>query len=164
MIEDRDYMRRPASFEPQWSVTILLIVVNVVVFVIQSLADSYHASVLREYFVLSLSGLKQGYIWQLLTFQFLHMDILHLAGNLITLFFFGRAVEEALGKSSFLKLYLLTGVAGGLFEMAGRFFLVDHLGLSPSHFAGQVLGASAGVYGIIAAYASLFAHRSINLL
>jgi membrane associated rhomboid family serine protease len=157
MLDDRDYMRRRGAFEPQWSMTVILIIINVIVFVFQNVAAHYQPRLFSDFFVLSIDGLKQGYVWQLITFQFLHQDLLHIFGNMLSVYFFGRAVEEALGRTSFLKLYLLSGALGGLFEMGGRL-------LWPEHFGASVLGASAGAYGLIAAYASLFAHRSMQLI
>src|SRR5581483_4849054 len=61
--------------------------------------------------------------------------------------FFGRFVEERLGKFNLLKLYFGSGVAGGLlFAILAWMF--------PNHF-GYALGASAGVSGLLAAFATL---------
>ncbi|EEF61510.1 Rhomboid family protein [Pedosphaera parvula Ellin514] len=150
-------MRQRSRWEPQWSVTVVLIILNVVMFVVQNTVGPRDFYDLQYYGVLSLDGLKHGFIWQLLTFQFLHQGFFHILGNMLTLYFFGHAVEEALGKTSFLKLYLLSGVLGGLLQMGGAV-------VWPSHLDVPIVGASAGVYGLIAAYATLFSDRSINLL
>lgn len=143
MLEDRDYMRQP-SYGPTWSATIALLIVNAVVFLLQ--LSILPRIVDLNYIVLSLYGLKHGYIWQLLTFQFLHANWTHIIFNSIALFFFGRAVETMLGRARFLQLYFLSGVLGGIVQML--FALV-----SPGHFDGPVVGASAGVSGLISAFA-----------
>jgi rhomboid family protein len=99
-----------------------------------------------NYFALSLDGLKHGFIWQLLTFQFLHAGWLHLFFNLLAIFFFGRPVEMVLGRGRFLTLYLSSGVIGGLCQMGAALAW-------PARFGGEVLGASAGAYGLVAAFA-----------
>jgi membrane associated rhomboid family serine protease len=100
------------------------------------------------YLLLSWPGLRHGYVWQLLTFQFLHAGMLHLVFNLISLYFFGRVTEERLGQAHFLTLYFASGVAGGLLQVG--------LGaIWPLQFGGPVLGASAGIFGLIAAFALL---------
>src|SRR6476619_6707882 len=109
MLEDRSYMRREPEFRP--SVCIGLIVVLVVVFIIQhmGLERAFGGSKsFDDYFALSKAGLSKGYLWQLLTFQFLHSGKLplHLVFNCLTLYFIGREVERALGGKTFLKLYL----------------------------------------------------------
>src|SRR5262245_40397054 len=126
MLEDRLYMRRP-GFEPRRSVTVMLVAANVVAFFLQWIALQFWHFRVYDYLALSVEGLRQGYVWQLLTFQFLHGGIFHLAMNCITIFIFGREVEEALGRRSFLALYLTSGVMGGLVHalagalLGGRF-------------------------------------------
>jgi membrane associated rhomboid family serine protease len=159
MLDDRSYMRG-SSFEPQKSFTIILLIINLAIFLFQELlrfyATDFYGSFLR-FFALSTSGLASGYIWQLITFQFLHGGWLHLIFNSIIIYFFGRAIEDTLGRSGFLKLYLSSGVAGGLLQMVFAWML-------PAHFGGGVVGASAGGFGLIAAFAAMFPERQITLL
>jgi membrane associated rhomboid family serine protease len=150
MLDDRSYMRSE-SYQRYWSATIVLLIVNAVVFVLQQIFD------LRHLFALSVEGLSRGYIWQLITFQFLHGGLFHLLVNLIIIYFFGRSLEEVLGRKSFLTLYLGSGVVGGLFEIL--FGLVF-----PGPFAIYVVGASAGALGLIAAFAAMFPERQLTLL
>lgn len=158
MLENRDYMRAP-SFEPRRPVTLTLLIINVIAFVLQNVAAFYLPSFLPldKYLALSLGGLGSGYIWQLLTFQFLHSGLIHLLLNCWALYVFGRAVEEALEGRSFLLLYFASGVFGGLLQMLGAVVL-------PTHFGGAVMGASAGIFGLVAAYATLYPDRQLTLL
>jgi membrane associated rhomboid family serine protease len=128
-------------------------------FVLQSvlLVHGDQGAWIHQYLALSLGGLGRGHVWQLLTFQFLHGGLLHLICNLIVLYFFGRALEEHLGRRRFLRLYLGSGVLGGLLQML-------FAAVSPAHFGGAVVGASAGVFGLVAAFASLFPQRTLTLL
>ena len=143
MLEDRSYMRRD-RWRPQWSFTIILLLINVVVFVAQLVVGANSRFDYQKYLALSREGLTHGYLWQLLTFQFLHGGLLLLIFNLLGIYVFGPVVEERLGRSAFLKLYLLSGVVGGLLQSSlGMIF--------PQHFGGSVVGASAGVCGLIAA-------------
>src|SRR5690606_23904954 len=80
----------------------------------------------------------------LLSYMFFHGDILHLAGNMLFLWVFGDNVEDALGHFRFLIFYLACGVAGGL---------VHTLMLPSSDI--PLIGASAAVAGVIAAYLML---------
>jgi membrane associated rhomboid family serine protease len=91
--------------------------------------------------------LKRGFIWQLFTYQFLHGGLPHLVLNSVALYFFGRPMELMLGPRAFLKLYLLSGLAGGIFQVA--------LGFISPQFSGPMVGASAGICGLIAAFALL---------
>src|SRR5438874_1351329 len=86
MLEDRVYMRRP-SFRPRLSATVLLIIANVVAFFVQSLLYASSSRFrIDDYLPLSLDGLKHGYLWQLLTFQFMHGGVFHLLFNCIAIF------------------------------------------------------------------------------
>ena len=137
----------------RWPVTLTLIAVNVAMFVFQNAAESSAFPVYRE-FALSVDGLKHGHFWQVITFQFLHLPlsdggIFHLLGNLFVIHLFGRRLEETIGGVNFLKLYLVSGTMGGMLQMAGGW-------LSPENFGVAVVGASAGAFGLIAAYGTLF--------
>src|SRR5947207_11302133 len=109
MLEDRSYMRRP-SFKPRQSATVILIVANIAAFVVQNVFLS--KSVVYEYLALSITGLQHWYLWQFISFQFLHAGIWHLVFNCLTLFWFGRSVEEAVGQKSFVTLYFASGIVG----------------------------------------------------
>jgi membrane associated rhomboid family serine protease len=106
---------------------------------------------------LSSDGLRAGKVYELITFQFLHGGFWHLLGNMIGLYFFGRAVEALLGSRGMLALYLVSGTVGGLLQMALAFIF-------PSYFDTGVVGASAGVFGLIAAFAVNAPEDPITLL
>src|ERR1043165_1837180 len=144
---DRFYMRE--EYHPP-EVCTRLIVVLIVAFVIQSVLLFYGEFDVNHYFALSRDGLLHGKIWQLLTFQFLHSTPWpwHLLFNCLGLYFFGRPVEESLGSKRFLWLYLLCGVAGGLLQVLLTVLL-------PKHPDIPVVGASAGVCGVIAIFCTM---------
>ena len=151
-------MREPDYRESRVSFTIALLIVNATAFLVQLAANSSAAGVEIEYkyFALSLAGLMHGYVWQLLTFQFMHAGWMHIIFNSLAIYFFGRPVEDALGRRHFLTLYLASGVIGGLVQML---FAV----LLPS-FNGAVVGASAGASGLVAAFAILHWEERFSLL
>ena len=162
MLDDRSYMRS-SSFEPQRPVTVILLITLAALFVVQSVIDYYTSWPIWRYLALSKEGLGNGFLWQLVTFQFMHAPlsnggILHLLLNCWAIYMFGRPVEEALGRSGFLRLYLLSGVFGGLLQMLSSVILPTHFGSAP------VVGASAGAFGLVAAYASLYPERPLTLL
>ena len=117
-------MREP-EYRPnanRWkTATGILLIINVAVFVIQSLIEdpARNFPVLNN-FGLSIGGLKHGYAWQLLSFQFLHANLLHLVLNSVGIFTFGFAVEQFLGVKRFVTLYLVSGVIGGLLHVSGQ--------------------------------------------
>ena len=150
-------MRSP-SFRPPWSTTGVLLAVNVVAFVFELVRYGYPVRFpADDYFALSVGGLRHGFVWQLLTYQFMHGGWLHLLFNGWAIYVFGRALEETLGRNRYLTLYLSCGVIGGLTQILAGVLL-------PEVFAAPVVGASAGVCGLIAAFAVLYPERSLTLL
>lgn len=150
MLEDRDYMRQPAFYRPRVSFTVLILIANAIVFIAQLIASHslQGQEILDEYFVLSIGGLEHFYLWQLLTFQFMHAGLIHIILNSIVIYFFGRVVETAVGGTKFLTLYFSAGVIGGLLQMLFGF-------LFPGTIGSAIIGASAGAAGLISAFAVL---------
>jgi len=157
MLEDRQYMRQP-SFRSPWSATVVLLVVNAVAFVLELICYGPHLAIRPDdYFALSAAGLRHGYVWQLLTYQFMHGGWLHLLLNCWAIYVFGREVEETLGRKSFWALYFASGVVGGLFQALAGVLL-------GGAFAAPVVGASAGAFGLVAAFAMLYPEHPLTLL
>jgi len=146
-------MREPTS-DWRFSATVTLIILLVVAFLLQ---QTISPNFVAKYLALNLEGLKRGFVWQLITFQFLHGGILHLLFNCIALFSFGRMVEATIDKARFLALYFLSGIVGGLFQVLLAW-------ISPAYFGGSVVGASAGVFGVVAAFATLAPEQVITML
>ena len=157
MLEDRDYMREPAC-RGRLSLTIWLVIINAAAFVVQNLAYlAFPRFPTDALFALSLPGLEHWFLWQLVTFQFMHGGLWHLLLNCFAIYMFGRDVEATLGKRRFLALYFASGIIGGLFQILAAVLLPRHLG-------GAVVGASAGAFGLTAAFAVLYPNRPLTLL
>ena len=156
MLEDRSYMRRQ-RFDSYRSATLLLVIMNVVAFIVQLCISSFSHFPVSHYLYLSLAGLRHGYIWQLVTFQLLHAGWLHLIFNCLVIFMMGREVEEALGRRSFFTLYFCSGIIGGAVQILAGL-------VNPARFGGAVVGASAGGFGLIAAFAMLYPERPLTIL
>ena len=137
--------------------TVALIALNVAAFLAELWLEARTDVPLEKYGALSLDGLRHGFVWQLLTFQFLHAGWLHLLLNCWGIFVFGPPLEAMLGKARLATLYFLSGVAGGALQVSASIF-------SYAHFGGPVVGASAGVFGLIAAFTSLFPDARMTLL
>jgi rhomboid protease GluP len=169
MLEDRQYMRR-SPFDAKLSATVVLVLINVVAFIVECAHYGYPPQISSrlhpDYFALSTDGLRQGYVWQLLTFQFMHAGFFHLFFNCWAIYVFGRALESALGRGRFLALYFSSGVVGGLVQtlagaLAERYMPNSGWAL---RFAAPVVGASAGGLGLIAAFAMLYPEQPLILL
>jgi len=97
--------------------------------------------------VLSLGALvpalvAQGEAWRLVTSAFLHSGFVHLALNMLSLYFLGSFAEITFGRSRFLALYLISGIAGGLAYLYFGSFNAPAVGAS-----GAIFGLLGGVFG-----------------
>jgi membrane associated rhomboid family serine protease len=111
-------------------------------------------------FACSWSGLFEGGgfgLLRLVTYQFTHSfrDPMHLAMNLLVLYFFGTVVEQRLGPRGTLRLYLAGGLAGALLHLA--------LAGVQGHADVPLVGASGACYAFLL-YATCMAPRSIVFL
>lgn len=107
------------------------------------------------------TGFGQLQVWRLVTFQFLHANLSHIFFNMFGLYIFGSLVEKHLGGKKYLAFYLVCGIFGGL-----MYLMLNLLGLVMLRTGGPLLpgflisdahttlvGASAGVFGVIMACA-----------
>lgn len=94
--------------------------------------------------------------WQLVTYGFMHGDLMHLALNMFGLAMFGPEVERLLGARRFVAYWFVCLVVAAFAQLAvvsfgnGEFY--------------PTVGASGAVYGLLAAGAMLFPHRVLYLL
>ena len=79
----------------------------------------------------------RGEVWRLVSSMFLHAGFIHLALNMLSLYFLGAFTEVAFGRARFLALYLTSGLAGGI---AYLYF---------GTFDGSVVGASGAIFGLL---------------
>ncbi len=89
----------------------------------------------------------------LVTSMFLHGGWLHILGNMLFLWVFGRNVEDLIGGTRFLILYLLCGVAAAIVQI-----------LSNPYSRLPTIGASGAIAGIMGAYLIRFPRTRINTL
>jgi len=158
MLDDRSYMQ--SSYEPakRYPAVVVLMGVCGVIFLLQALTRTPgFPSLWDKYFFLSQVGVGSGFLWQLISFQFIHGDVLHLLFNGWALYVFGRSIEETLGKDGFLSLFFMSGAVGGLLHLLIAWFTV---GMQVPQY---MVGASAGIYGLIAVFARLWPDSPLML-
>jgi membrane associated rhomboid family serine protease len=125
----------------QFLVTKVLIGINVGIYLItavQGAGLNAPGGSLFTKFILFGPLVAQGDWWRLITSAFLHASLLHIGFNMLALWWFGAPVEEYLGRSRYLLLYIVSGLAGA----AGA--LIQ----SPTT---PVVGASGAIFGILGA-------------
>ena len=132
-----------------------LLILNLGVFVLGLLVDLRDAFEAVGCFTVE-KGIMGFQIWRFITFQFLHVDFGHLLFNSIAIYFFGAFVEQQLQSRAFLAFYLLCGGAGAL----GYAVLVS-INSDPDI---GVVGASGGIFGILAVAALIAPDMRVQLL
>jgi membrane associated rhomboid family serine protease len=125
-----------------------LLLANVGIFVLEYLWGSE----LIHLFGLTPALVKKGFIWQPVTYMFLHGGLFHILFNMFALWMFGCEIERTWGTKEFVKYYFLTGIGAGLFT-----FLLSFNSHVPT------IGASGAVFGILVAFALMFPDRLIYL-
>ncbi|HHN79008.1 MAG TPA: rhomboid family intramembrane serine protease, partial [Phycisphaerales bacterium] len=138
-------LRRPSVIAPA------IIIVCTLVFIFQRLLDTQSghgtAGFTPRFWVIG----GQGFAWyRTLTYNFLHGDLLHLLGNMLFLWVFGRAVEDKFGRIGFLLFYLGGGVFAGLVHA-----LFAH---------GPAIGASGAISAVTGAFLVMFPRTRIKVL
>ena len=136
--------------QPSYSrpvVTVLLIVVNILVFLREFSLDDYS----RNAFI-AMYGLTPGrfHVENILTSMFVHGGWMHVLGNMWFLWIFGDNIEDILGHGKYLAFYLLCGVAAALAQV-----LIDPFSRVP------MVGASGAIAGVMGAYLIKFPRSRI---
>lgn len=157
--------RRTIAFRPLTRRVKHLIAVLAAAFLVQLIAAAamdggfraYDATVGR-WFALDLDQVLHGWVWQPLTYMFMHsLDGWgHVLFNCLGLYFFGAAVEESVGPKALTKLFFGSGFAGALAVLATH-AVAPFVGWP----AAPVVGASGAVMGIAGAFCWLHWRREI---
>jgi membrane associated rhomboid family serine protease len=142
------------SFPSFRGVTSQLVLANVVVYFVLLLLDFAApriALIVFSYFALTPAFLLRGWLWQPATYSFLNTGVLHVAFNMLTLWFIGSYLETSKGSRWLLEIYFLSAIGGGL---AGSLLSFTHaFHSSPFSTASSADGA---LFGLLAAFAVLF--------
>ena len=97
------------------------------------------------------SVVLEGEVWRLFSAMFLHGGIEHILMNMFSLFIVGRSVEGIFSRSSYLGIYLVSGLMGSLLSI---YFHPVTVGIGAS-------GAIFGIFGALAGFALVF-HKQMN--
>jgi membrane associated rhomboid family serine protease len=141
------------SSEPHYSrasVTLVIILVNVLVFIYELSLPSWA----RNNFI-ALHGIVPARLQlsSIVTSMFIHGGFLHILGNMWFLWIFGRGVEDLLGHAKYLVFYLTCGIAAAL----------AHILLNAGSPV-PTIGASGAIAGVMGAYLVKFPRAHIATL
>jgi len=133
----------PAFFN---SMVARIIAVNLAVFLIQTLVPAFT----MMFALTPRLVVEKLYVWQLVTYMFLHGGFAHIFFNMLMLWLFGTAIESVWGGRNFLRYYIFCGIGGALASMIFTYNAI-------------VVGASAAIFGLYLAYAMMFPDNRIYL-
>src|ERR1039457_4453836 len=139
--------------QPSYSkpvVTVLLIVINILVFLFEVSLEPFA----RNEFIATYGLVPDQFSFlSVLTSMFLHGGWMHVLGNMWFLWIFGDNIEDILGSFKFLLFYLLCGFAAAMAQ-----YLADPGSRVP------MVGASGAIAGVMGAYLVKFPHSRIHTL
>jgi len=149
------------SFPPFTKAVKWLILINAAVYLLIELLKAANPDLGEALsFVLALvpAAVMRGWIFQLVTYSFMHAGVLHILFNMLGLWMFGAQLESDWGPRRFLEFYFFCVIGAALATIAISYTGVG--GVSPQT---RTEGASGGVLGILMAFGLLYGDREIML-
>ena len=147
------FFQRPLPYA-FYNATIILVVLNVVIFLLRYLAPYFQEEFIDRYLLLVPNDIQQlKNVWALFTYMFVHADAFHIIFNMIALLLFGNVIEHKLGSHEFLLYYFLTGILAGVLMT----FVHPLIGWGDV----PVVGASGAIYALLLAYATFFPQNKL---
>lgn len=140
--------------------TLILITINVISYFLFNFTNLND-----RLFGLSVAGFFYNKLfWQPISYMFIHSGMQHLFFNMLGLLFFGLSIEKTVGTKEFLLIYFFTGIMSGLFSVFAYFFYgkyLINLGVYPTIYLVNLVGASGAIYGVLFSYAVIFPRNRI---
>ena len=149
------YSRRPQNSSSLPNAIFILLITNGILFALQQLPQ------LKQfvYFNFALWPLGSNFPsflpWQLITYGFLHADLMHIGFNMFMLWMFGRELAEIFGTRKFLIYYFTCVIGAALSQLVVAGF---QGGIYPT------VGASGGVFGLLLLFGMTFPNRMVMLM
>jgi len=150
------------SFPPFTRAIKTLVAINAGIYmfglVLSALGKGNWAVTIFDPLLLRAHDVVHGYIYQLMTYGFLHAGFFHLFFNMLMLWMFGSMLEVPWGSRRFLEFFLFGVLGAGLGTVVLAYTLGSIIHLSPGT---PTLGASGGIYAIFMAAAMLFGDQEV---
>ena len=121
-----------------------LLIANVLVFFLQQTMPGLEVQ------LAFIPALMLARPWTIVSYMFLHANLMHILFNMIALYFFGPRVEQRIGSERFFALYMISGITGGLLSFV----------FAP---AAPIVGASGAIFGVMLAYARFWPRDRIYI-
>jgi membrane associated rhomboid family serine protease len=149
------------SFPPFTKAVKWLIIVNIAVFLAVTLLGATLPSTadwILDKFGLAPVDVVHGYLWQLVTYSFLHGGVLHIFFNMLSLWFIGAFIELDWRAKKFLEFYFFCVVGAALTTVG-----LSYTGIRFLEPTTVTIGASGGVFGVLVAFGMLYGEMEMFL-
>ena len=149
------------SFPPFFGAVKVLVLINVGIFFLQLILGAFYRPALGVFGYLELvpAAVMHGYVYQIITYGFLHEGFLHILFNMLMLWMFGAQLESGWGKKQFYEFYFFTLIGAALVTIGVSYTRI--LGVTPN--VGTV-GASGAIFGLIVAFGMLYGEQEVMLI
>lgn len=147
-------MRKPSTINRRFkdnryrNFTLTIVVINIILYLLTDFI--YPRSTI--YLAMIPSLVLRGWLWQFVTYMFVHGGFSHLLFNMLSLYIFGSMVEKRIGSKEFLLFYLLTGTLSGVVSFVSYVLAGTNVIL---------VGASGAIYGVLLMFAVFFPYSVI---
>jgi membrane associated rhomboid family serine protease len=129
------------------SAVFYLIGVNALVFLVQYFFREYRAVITYGLSMIPALVIR-GWVWQLVTYMFVHGGWSHIFFNMLGLFIFGTQVERRIGSGEFLVYYFVTGTLAGIVSFAAYY--------ATGSILTPLMGASGAIFAVELAFAAFY--------
>ena len=130
-----------------------LLIANTAMFLIQFFLQRSVGPLFSLLALVPEQVVRSFYVWQLVTYMFLHGGLWHILWNMLALWMFGVELEQRWGTERFLRFYFLCGTGAGICVVLANYLFGD------PRIA--TIGSSGAIYAILAASAALWPDRQI---
>jgi membrane associated rhomboid family serine protease len=168
-----------------------LLIINVIFFAAKYILTAFNLPYLLGAFYIDSQFFQ---VWQLITYMFMHGDIMHILFNMFALFTFGGVIENRWGAKRFINFYLITGLGAVALQMGVQAYevyqITGHVLHNPVNidFAQQVasvnipnitqeqrdtligiygfpmVGASGAIFGLLVAFGMLYPNSELYIM
>jgi membrane associated rhomboid family serine protease len=134
----------------------LLLIANIAAFVLTELVPAWLSIEIKQLFGLTPRDVLTGYLWQPVTYMFLHADLFHILFNMLSLWMLGVDLERMWGTPFFVRYYAVTGVGAALTVTAVSLLPLE---ASLRSYEAVTIGASGAIFGLLLAYGLYYPNR-----
>lgn len=131
----------------------ILVIACAVVFFLQKFDEiAGTPSLLQKFGLVPYAVTQRYYLWQLVTYIFLHGGFFHILFNMFGLYMFGSELEATWGTREFAKFFFICGIGAGILTV-----------IASPYSPVAIIGASGAILGLLVAYGVLFPNRQIYI-